>query len=205
LLASPIKQDAFAIDGLDLGVNDVIFEDLSAHEIAQRLNFQIAQKQTSDQLRASLWAGLDAAIKDALTNLYNRRYSITHLRHQYEKATLKRRDLSIVMIDLDHFKRINDQFGHPAGDTMLCEVAETLKYAIRASDMVGRLGSEKFIFILPGTSQKKALEIANRLCALISKIRIASVLTELTASIGVSSFEPNDPHFQGSKRENLLF
>ena len=161
-----------AVEALDMGANDILFDQYDRSEIIQRLSRQIDQTEIDNRLRATMRAGLDAAVKDPLTGLYNRRYAITHLRHQFEKALLNGNDLSIVMIDLDHFKRINDAFGHAVGDMVLCAVGDILKSALRASDLLARLGGEEFVVILPDTHQKAAIQIAQRLCRLIENIHL---------------------------------
>ena len=106
------------------------------------------------------------------------------------------------MVDLDHFKRINDQFGHAAGDAMLCAVAKTLEGAIRASDLLARLGGEEFVVILPDTSADKAQGLAQRLCGLVRNLRIAAAPRQITASIELSAIGPDrlrngaNPHFE---------
>ena len=158
-----------------MGANDILFDQYDRSEIIQRLSRQIDQTEIDKRLRATMRAGLDAAVKDPLTGLYNRRYAITHLRHQFEKALLNGNDLSIVMIDLDHFKRINDAFGHAVGDMVLCAVGDILKSALRASDLLVRLGGEEFVVILPDTHHKAAIQIAQRLCRLIENIHLEAM------------------------------
>ena len=80
-------------------------------------------KKTNERLRKTIMTGLDAAVKDSLTGLHNRRFAITHLKHQFEEALKSGNELPIIMIDLDHFKSINDTFGHAAGDEVLKKVA----------------------------------------------------------------------------------
>ena len=185
--------------------DDILFDQYDRSEIIQRLSLQIDQTEIDNRLRATMRAGLDAAVKDPLTGLYNRRYAITHLRHQFEKALLNGNDLSIVMIDLDHFKRINDAFGHAVGDMVLCAVGDILKSALRASDLLARLGGEEFVVILPDTHQKAAIQIAQRLCRLIENIHLEAIPNRVTASIGVSALAKQDDYFsQSDAYENLL-
>lgn len=194
-----------AVEALDMGANDILFDQYDRSEIIQRLSRQIDQTEIDNRLRATMRAGLDAAVKDPLTGLYNRRYAITHLRHQFEKALLNGNDLSIVMIDLDHFKRINDAFGHAVGDMVLCAVGDILKSALRASDLLARLGGEEFVVILPDTHQKAAIQIAQRLCRLIENIHLEAMPNQVTASIGVSALAKQDDYFsQSDAYENLL-
>ncbi len=111
-----------------------------------------------------------AAYTDALTSTLNRRrfYELSEI--EFQKAKALRQPLSIVMLDVDDFKKFNDQYGHKVGDFVLIQVAEVCKSALRASDIFGRLGGEEFALALPNTKVDNALEIAKRLCLLISQL-----------------------------------
>ena len=132
IVAAPHSCADAAMDALDLGANDVLFDSYGTEEISFRIAAQIQHKKTNDRRRATLQAGLNAAVTDSLTGLYNRRYALTHLSHLFDKSLRSGTELSLIMVDLDHFKRVNDHYGHAAGDAVLCAVAKTLKGAIRA-------------------------------------------------------------------------
>lgn len=205
IVAAPQSCADAAMDALDLGANDVVFDSFSAQEISFRIAAQIQHKKTNDRLRATLQAGLNAAITDSLTGLYNRRYALTHLSHLFDKSLSSGTELSLIMVDLDHFKKINDQYGHAAGDAVLYTVAQTLKGAIRASDLLARLGGEEFVVILPDTSAQKAEGLAQRLCGLIRDLRIDLAPTQITASIGLSAIGPHRSRMQSKpKFEHLM-
>ena len=108
IVAAPRSCADAAMDALDLGANDVLFDSYGAKEISFRIAAQIQHKKTNDRLRATLQAGLNAAVTDSLTGLYNRRYALTHLSHLFDKSLRSGTELSLIMVDLDHFKRIND-------------------------------------------------------------------------------------------------
>jgi len=193
------------MDALDLGANDVLFDSYGTEEISFRIAAQIQHKKTNDRLRATLQAGLNAAVTDSLTGLYNRRYALTHLSHLFDKSLRSGTELSLIMVDLDLFKRVNDHYGHAAGDAVLCAVAKTLKGAIRASDLLARLGGEEFVVILPDTPADKAQGLAQRLCGLIRNLRVEAAPRQITASIGLSAIGPDRPSTGLNPRfENLL-
>ena len=202
IVAAPHSCADAAMDALDLGANDVLFDSYGTEEISFRIAAQIQHKKTNDRLRATLQAGLNAAVTDSLTGLYNRRYALTHLSHLFDKSLRSGTELSLIMVDLDHFKRVNDQFGHAAGDAVLCAVAKTLKGAIRASDLLARLGGEEFVVILPDTPPDQAQGLAQRLCGLVRNLRIKAAPRQITASIGLSAIGPDrlrtgpNPHFE---------
>lgn len=135
----------------------------------------------------------DAAIIDPLTGCYNRRELENQLQKNVAHAARHNNDLSVFMFDLDHFKDINDRYGHPAGDTVLKEVAATVDGNIRQEDILARYGGEEFIAILPGTDLQKAKELAERLRERISRLEIKSQDQNIsvTASFGVAQMPPD--------------
>ncbi len=98
---------------------------------------------------------------DGLTGLFNSRY--IHDRLDVEMETAFRSPLTCLLIDIDHFKRINDKYGHPFGDDVLTQVAKILKRVVRPSDAVGRIGGEEFIVVLPHTAQERSMKVAERI------------------------------------------
>ncbi len=155
------------IDALDLGANDVMPEGFDAEELALRLSAQIQRKRLADRLRENVRDGLRAAVIDPLTGLFNRRYAIPHLTRIAENALTHERNFAVMVADLDHFKNINDTFGHAAGDAVLVEVAHRLRNNLRAVDLVARIGGEEFLIAMPDTRQQDAQDVATRLCNVI--------------------------------------
>lgn len=132
------------------------------------------------------------AIKDPLTHLFNRRELVLRLAKEINRISRYHHSLSLFFIDVDHFKAINDQFGHYIGDIVLCRLADTLKTRVRNHDICGRYGGEEFLVVLPETPLAKALELAERLRQIISKIEInldSGQKITITASIGVAEFD----------------
>ncbi len=137
----------------------------------------------------------EQAIKDELTGLFNRRYLFTILNNCIEEAKRYENPLSILMFDIDFFKKINDTYGHDNGDITLKNTAQTIKQILRKSDILCRFGGEEFIAILTHTTASNAIAIAERIRAEISKNQI--ILTNnseitITLSIGISSFTKTD-------------
>ena len=133
----------------------------------------------------------NAAIIDSLTGCYNRREFENQLKRNIAGAIRHKYDVSMFMLDLDHFKRINDTYGHLAGDKVLQEVAALLQKNMRTGDILARYGGEEFIAILPETDKIKAMELADRLRIKISnKIIVHNDDTiKVTASFGVSELD----------------
>lgn len=125
---------------------------------------------------------------DPLTGILNRRSFFERAMQEFTRSRRYHTPLSLVMLDLDHFKKINDTFGHLIGDKALSEISRTCAAQIRASDFVGRYGGEEFVVLLPETSLEGALSIAQRLCETIRDVTIESKqgLVKVTASVGVA-------------------
>ncbi|MFV0437099.1 MAG: diguanylate cyclase [Desulfopila sp.] len=141
-------------------------------------------KKANDNLR-------NLALYDGLTGLYNHRYFQGVLFNELESAKRYAHPLSLMMIDIDFFKNINDRYGHPTGDYVLQQVSRTLTSLVRNCDIVARYGGEEFAIILPKTGEQGAKAIAQRLCRDIEKnhIRHENTVIPLTISIGVASTE----------------
>jgi two-component system chemotaxis family response regulator WspR len=136
--------------------------------------------------------------RDPLTDLHNRRYFEEHFQREWERARRNRQPLALVLIDLDHFKAYNDQYGHPAGDAALIKVAELLsRCANRATDIVARLGGEEFGIVLPDATGHGADEVARRVLTQLvaEEIPHAGAPNKImTLSAGVAAIEgPEGP------------
>lgn len=128
---------------------------------------------------------------DYLTNLPNRRHLATLAQREIGRAQRFKRPLSVMLVDIDHFKTVNDQHGHDAGDQVIREMGQLLAQHMRASDTVGRHGGEEFAVLLPETAREEAMHLAQRLCAIVAKQRFmaSGVHTPLTISVGVTAYE----------------
>jgi len=137
----------------------------------------------------------EVAIRDGLTNLYNRRFFAARLHAEVVAAQRAGTPLSVIMIDVDHFKRINDLWGHAAGDEVLQRVADTLISYVRPDDLSARFGGEEFVALLPGTPLAEAADVAERIRAAIAALQISSLVTaeapQVTASLGVTALDPD--------------
>jgi diguanylate cyclase (GGDEF)-like protein len=128
------------------------------------------------------------AATDALTGMPNSRAARDTLRHMVAQAARSGSPLAAVLLDLDHFKQINDSYGHGAGDDVLAAVGTTLTAGVRESDFAGRYGGEEFLLLLPDTSTQDAAAVAEKIRRLIAQSTVAGVERAITASFGVSGF-----------------
>lgn len=188
------KDVACAAMALDLGVDDLVLETACADELRLRVAAQLTRKRLQDRQRADLKTGLEAAVTDPLTGLYNRRYALPHLDRMAERARTADRSYAVMVLDIDHFKRVNDRFGHGAGDRVLRVIAETLRQNLRAVDLLARIGGEEFLIALPDCTETEAMSAAERLCDLIQSrtvtIGAADAEVRVTVSIGVAVGPP---------------
>lgn len=146
------------------------------------------------QLKAAQAQLEEVAITDALTGTHNRGYLIRRGEEEYERARRKSQSLGCIMLDLDHFKRVNDTYGHLAGDCVLKGVAESLQSMVRPYDVVGRYGGEEFMVLLPDATFEQIMVVASRICELV---RSSSYVTDsgelkITVSLGVSCYTKTD-------------
>ncbi len=176
--------------GLDLGINDYVYRPIDRNELVARARGQIRHKRYREQLRRVRNRSLSLAVTDSLTGLYNRRYLDSHLAVQFERHKDEGRSLAVAMIDIDHFKAINDTHGHAAGDEVLNEVANVLKSNIRASDLVARHGGEEFVVVMPNTDMSAAEVVSGRIRHEITNM--AAALPPITVSIGLAATRDND-------------
>lgn len=125
------------------------------------------------------------ALTDPLTKVANRRALKDNLKDEFTRAHRMSQEFSIILFDIDHFKAVNDTYGHEAGDKVLVAIADAAKAAIRDIDMIGRYGGEEFLVVLPGTELAAALEIAARIKDLVSTVNVQDI--HCTASFGVAN------------------
>ena len=185
-------DEARLLRGLDMGVNDYVLRPLDRNELLARIKTQIKRKRHADVLRAKLDQGMEHAITDPLTGLHNRRYMESHLGTLVNQAAQSGRSLSVLIADIDYFKKVNDTYGHDAGDNVLREFASRLRRNTRGIDLACRLGGEEFVIIMPDTDLSRALQVAERVRACIAaepfQVNASSTLA-VTASVGVSTLE----------------
>ena len=179
-----------AVMALDFGANDVLTDGFDAKELALRLRTQLRKKHDTDRLRATVRDGLKLAVTDPLTGLYNRRYALPHLERVSEHARKSGRRFAVMLADLDRFKRVNDTYGHAAGDAVLVEVARRLRENLRGVDLIARIGGEEFLIAMPETSRSKACVAAERLRKIMKDIPVrvpgTNQAISVTMSIGIA-------------------
>ncbi|MCI5223650.1 MAG: diguanylate cyclase [Candidatus Electrothrix sp. AR4] len=208
IFLSAIYSDDFHIfKGYDSGAVDFITKPFTPEILAGKIRFfkeiylqQIKLKTTIRELEKTKQLVQEQnillkrlSIHDDLTGLYNRRQLVTSLNQEFSLCQRHNSNLSLMMLDLDHFKEINDTFGHEFGDYVLKVFADILLSSIRKSDLVFRFGGEEFIILLPQTTQEGAAATAEKIRHLCAEklIQDGTYAAKITVSIGVSSYKKN--------------
>jgi two-component system cell cycle response regulator len=190
LVIVPENRPDLAAQALDLGADEATLGIVPTAELALRARRLHRRREINDSLRAMVRNGAEAAIRDPLTGLYNRRYAMPHLERIAEQSRHSGRPYAVMIADLDHFKRINDWHGHEAGDAVLAECAQRMQSNMRAVDLVARIGGEEFLIVMPGTARAAARQAALRLCEKISQEPVAlpgqAGTIDVTVSIGLA-------------------
>ena len=185
-----------SVRALDLGVNDIVHRPVDRDELNARIWTQLRRKRYADTLRERLEDSLEMAITDPLTGLHNRRYISSRLQQVTKLVASGETAASVIIADLDHFKRVNDTHGHEAGDTVLKEFSNRLRSRLRAVDLGARYGGEEFVVLMPDAPLSEALAGAERLRAVIAETPFGlpggTGVLNVTVSIGVAEIRPSD-------------
>jgi two-component system, cell cycle response regulator len=190
LLLADEQEMARVAKGLELGANDYILRPIDRNELLARVRSQVRQKRYQDRLIANYSASLSMALTDALTGLFNRRYVMGHLERLLARSGEQKKTFAVLMLDIDHFKQVNDTYGHAAGDEVLKEFAHRLSRHMRNFDLVSRIGGEEFLAILPDIDLAMAKMVAERLCTVIGDEPMIctpdGTALKITTSIGIT-------------------
>ncbi len=189
VIVDPDDQPSL-LRALDMGVNDYLMRPVDKQELKARVSTQIRRYRYTERLRNSVKASIEMAITDPLTGLYNRRYLETHLNHLIEHYINRGKALSVVAVDVDFFKAINDSHGHDIGDKVLQELSVRLRANTRSVDLCCRVGGEEFIMVLPNTATDLSSRIAERLRRAIASKSFDCGLDQpvpVTISVGVAT------------------
>lgn len=162
IVAEP-DDEKRAVRALELGASDIILKPIDSEELNARVKTQVRKKRYLDALRMRLDQSMELAVTDQLTGLHNRRYMRNQLDQLLRRSEMGGDRVSVLIADLDHFKRINDIHGHPVGDEVLREFARRLRENIRPTDLACRYGGEEFVVIMPATDEALAQAAADRI------------------------------------------
>lgn len=195
------RAENHILQAFDIGAVDYITKPFNRPELLARVNTHLQLKHTTDRLRQTTQELREAlasverlARVDALTNVLNRRSLLEVIHQELNRSRRYVLPFSLLMLDLDRFKQVNDTYGHAAGDRALCATVERIQQIIRTVDSIGRYGGEEFVVVLPQTPLKKAVDAAERIRFAIAKKPICTDTGSfsLTASLGITTYSPQD-------------
>ena len=210
LIVAEAEDRPRLLRGLDLGINDYVMRPVDRNELTARVRTQLRRKFYADSLRDTVQASIEMAVVDTLTGLHNRRYFTTHFAALVDQSSRKGRPLSLMILDIDHFKQVNDTYGHDAGDQILKAFAGRLRSVVRSSDVICRLGGEEFAVLMPDT----ALDVAARVAERIRRVVESDLFTftperppiSVTVSIGLAERDGDiDPDLLMRRADNALY
>jgi two-component system cell cycle response regulator len=192
LTSKSLKEDVVA--GLEAGADDYIIKPFDVHELKVRIRAGTRIVRLQEDLISALRASEFQASHDALTGLWNRRAILEKIQQELDRSGRDGTNLGLVICDVDHFKQVNDNYGHLAGDAVLRELAKRIDSSLRSYDSVGRYGGEEFIILIPGSDGTEAAELAERLRESIADFPVKADEAELhcTFSFGATALEGRD-------------
>ncbi len=185
LIAGPDDR-AKILRGLELGVNDYLTRPIDRNELLARVRTNVRQKRYADRLRQSVQQSIEMALYDPLTGLNNRRSLERRLPAMIETARERGGTLTMMVLDIDRFKRVNDTYGHDVGDLVLKGFAAQLQETVRSVDFICRLGGEEFVVVMPGVGSAEAAKIAERARRTTESRNFVANSTASSVSITVS-------------------
>jgi diguanylate cyclase (GGDEF)-like protein len=194
IILSERGESAAKVKGLGLGARDYITKPFDAGELVARITVQLELKALQDDLRKTNELLRELSLTDHLTHLYNRRYLMAELEIEFHRTLRKKGDLCLVLIDVDHFKLVNDTFGHQNGDMVLAAIAEALQVELRRYDIAARYGGEEFAMVLPDTSLREGRTVAERLRRSVQEIVFPPPLADFAVTISQGIAALPSPH-----------
>ena len=176
---------------MEIGVNDYLVRPVDRDELVARTRTQIRRKRYEERLRSNYVENMNAAVTDSLTGLYNRRYLEAHFDRVCAPLIGGSKPISVLMLDIDHFKQVNDTHGHSIGDEVLREIATRIQDNLRGSDTASRYGGEEFVVVMPEAPPSVAAAVAERLCQSMAgdpfPVSAPAEGLPVTVSIGVAT------------------
>lgn len=211
LMLGEAEDRARILRGLEIGAHDFLVRPVDRNELLARVRTQVRRKRFTEKLRDSVQSSMEMAVMDQLTGLHNRRYLDTRMAALFEESVLRARSLALLVLDVDRFKRVNDSWGHDAGDEVLREFADRVRACTRGIDLVARMGGEEVVVVLPDTTLEAAHAVAERIRERVEAepfgIHRNTRSISVTVSIGVASRRAGDasPAEMAKRADDALY
>jgi two-component system cell cycle response regulator len=211
LMLGEAEDKSRILRGLEIGAHDFLVRPIDRNELLARVKTQVRRKRYADRLRESVQNSLEMAVTDQLTGLHNRRYLDSHIAALFDESARRARALSVLVLDVDRFKAVNDTYGHDAGDDVLREFARRVRTCMRGIDLVARFGGEEVVAVLPDTGIDAAYAVAERIREQMQGepflVQQGARELSVTVSIGVASRRAGDttPDMLVKRADQALF
>lgn len=196
MLFAEEENISLVLKGMELGINDYFMYPVDESEMIARIRTQLRRQQYQNNLRNELEQSINLSIKDGLTSIFNRRYFDTHIHQMIKTAESCHTPLCLMMFDIDHFKQVNDTYGHQAGDEVLKRIATIFKNTFRVTDLIARYGGEEFVVLLGNTTITDAIQVAEKARNNVEEADLhlpeQNILIKKTVSIGVTEYKPGE-------------
>ncbi|MEA1955005.1 MAG: diguanylate cyclase [Campylobacterota bacterium] len=190
-LTAFFKEDEFVQRGYDLGAVDYLIKPIEEKRLYNKIHFHIKMHQQEEKLKKHNITLKKQAIIDQLTQLYSRRHFDDTIEIEMQRAIRYKTALSMIIADIDFFKKVNDTYGHIAGDDILADFANIIKNNIRSIDMAFRYGGEEFVILLPNTTAQEAKELTKKLRIIVNSHNFKNP-NSITCSYGISQYKEKD-------------
>jgi diguanylate cyclase (GGDEF)-like protein len=194
IILTGMNDRELKIKGLEKGASDYITKPFDPEELVARVKIHLKIKHLQDDLKRTNELLLELSNTDHLTGLFNRRYLMEALEKEFQRNLRKGGNLSLILLDIDHFKMVNDTYGHLQGDVVLNKVALQLQKELRSYDIAARYGGEEFVALLPDAMLKEAQFVAERVRQAIQETKFSGALSALaiTVSMGIATLPTPD-------------
>jgi len=190
-LTAFFKEDEFVQRGYDLGAVDYLTKPIEEKRLYNKIHFHIKMYKQEQQLKEYNLTLKKQSTTDQLTQLYNRKYFDETIDKEIQRSTRYKTALSMIIADIDFFKKVNDTYGHIAGDHILANFATIIKDSIRSTDMAFRYGGEEFVVLLPNTTAQDAKQVTKKLRTAVNNHEFENPKS-ITCSYGISQYEPEE-------------
>jgi diguanylate cyclase (GGDEF)-like protein len=206
IITTGYSAEYFYEDAINNGASDLIFKPIRLNELMLRINRVIRERSLINERDKMIERLKKLSIRDPLTELYNSRHFYAQLEDEIQRSERYLHPLSLIFIDIDNFKAVNDTYGHMVGDQTLLLIAKKMQASLRSQDTAYRFAGDEFTIILPETTSDKAKFVADRIRSEMEKeslVILEQEITKITLSIGIAEYQRNEKKEQFVHRADV--